>query len=134
MAISWLTVLKNVPWSDVISNAPKVADGAKKLWNNVGAKREHSVVREEGLGEPRPGDSAMVSALRSEVGALEEEIDELRGQMVASSGLIKDLADQNAQLIARVELMRRRVTWIAGGAVLSLALAIAAIAVTLTGV
>jgi hypothetical protein len=28
MAIAWLAVLKSVPWSEVISNAPKVADGA----------------------------------------------------------------------------------------------------------
>ena len=31
MAIAWLTVLKMVPWGEVINNAPKVADGAKKL-------------------------------------------------------------------------------------------------------
>ena len=29
MAIGWLTILKTVPWTEVISNAPKVADGAK---------------------------------------------------------------------------------------------------------
>ena len=38
MPISWLTVLKAVPWGDVISNAPVVVDGARKLWNNVGRK------------------------------------------------------------------------------------------------
>jgi len=38
MAIGWLTVLKMVPWGDVIENAPKVATGAKKLWQNVGKK------------------------------------------------------------------------------------------------
>ena len=38
MAIGWLAVLKMVPWSDVIENAPKVASGAKKLWNSVGKK------------------------------------------------------------------------------------------------
>ena len=27
-----------VPWPDVITNAPKVGDGAKKLWNAVGDK------------------------------------------------------------------------------------------------
>lgn len=33
MAIGWLTILKSVPWAEVISNAPKVAEGARKLWN-----------------------------------------------------------------------------------------------------
>lgn len=30
MAIGWLAVLQMVPWSDVINNAPKVAEGAEK--------------------------------------------------------------------------------------------------------
>lgn len=38
MAAGWLTVLKMVPWGDVIENAPKVAQGAKKLWSSVGKK------------------------------------------------------------------------------------------------
>jgi len=38
MPVPWLTVLQNVPWSDVIKNAPKVADGARKLWQSVGKK------------------------------------------------------------------------------------------------
>jgi hypothetical protein len=38
MAIGWLTVLKMVPWGEVIENAPKVAIGAKKLWDKVGRK------------------------------------------------------------------------------------------------
>ncbi|MDB5964602.1 MAG: hypothetical protein JWQ72_1102, partial [Polaromonas sp.] len=36
MAIGWLAVLQWVPWSDVIKNAPKVAEAAKKLWNTTG--------------------------------------------------------------------------------------------------
>ena len=38
MAIGWLSVLKSVPWEEVISNAPKVAEGAKKLWKSVSHK------------------------------------------------------------------------------------------------
>ena len=38
MAIGWLTVLQSVPWAEVVSNAPKVAAGAKKLWSAVGRK------------------------------------------------------------------------------------------------
>ena len=39
MAIGWLTILKSVPWTEVIKNAPKVAEGARKLWNAVGRQR-----------------------------------------------------------------------------------------------
>jgi len=38
MAIGWLTVLSHVPWTEVINNAPKVAEGAKKLWKSVSGK------------------------------------------------------------------------------------------------
>lgn len=34
MAIPWMTVLKLVPWNDVIRNAPQIADAARKLWDN----------------------------------------------------------------------------------------------------
>ena len=34
----WLHVLKTVPWTQVIKNAPVVADGARKLWQAVGNK------------------------------------------------------------------------------------------------
>ncbi len=30
-----LTVLSNIPWGQVVENAPKVAEGAAKLWNSV---------------------------------------------------------------------------------------------------
>ena len=39
MAAGWVTVLQMVPWGEVIKNAPKVADGAVKLWNSVSKKR-----------------------------------------------------------------------------------------------
>ena len=38
MAIGWLTALKAIPWTDVISTAPVVVDGAKKLWHSVGKR------------------------------------------------------------------------------------------------
>jgi len=31
MAIPWFSMLQAVPWGQVIDNAPKVVDGAKKL-------------------------------------------------------------------------------------------------------
>ena len=38
MAIGWLTILQSVPWTEVIKNAPKVAEGARKLWSAVAKK------------------------------------------------------------------------------------------------
>jgi hypothetical protein len=42
MALGWLALLKTVPWTDVISAAPQVTAGAKKLWDS-GADRSISV-------------------------------------------------------------------------------------------
>ena len=35
-----ITVLANIPWGQVIDNAPKVADGAARLWGAVTGSRK----------------------------------------------------------------------------------------------
>ncbi|MGA0572650.1 hypothetical protein ACO2Q9_18190 [Variovorax sp. VNK109] len=124
MAISWLTVLKMVPWSDVIANAPKVADGAKKLWNAASKKSgpAATVAREAALADTGPVDPA---ALRAQVQTLEAAVAELHGQMQASSELIKELAEQNALLVARIDANRKRMQWVAVIAVAALLLTVA---------
>ena len=112
MAIGWLTVLQSVPWSDVISNAPKVADGAKKLWNAVSKKSSSqeasdSIAHSAGAAKP-----PTLAELEARANALEAELSDLQQQMLKSSELIKSLADQNAQLIQRIEANRVRVLWL----------------------
>lgn len=119
MAIGWLTVLQSVPWSDVISNAPKVAEGAKKLWNMVGRK---SVPPDSSEVSTQPAGLSEAQTLADRTAALEAAVADLHDQMLASSELIKALAEQNAQLIQRIEANRVRVRWI-GAAVVTLALA-----------
>lgn len=113
MAIGWLSVLKLVPWGDVIENAPKVASGAKKLWSNVGKKPVaplESPAPASGMqgAEPDP-----VAALQAEVVQLQGAVAQLHQQMLESSALIGSLAEQNTQLIARVEVNRKRVLGLA---------------------
>ncbi|GAA4011823.1 hypothetical protein [Actimicrobium antarcticum] len=107
MAIGWLSVLKMVPWVDVISNAPKVAEGAKKLWDSVGRKQhlpKAASTAKTGADVVVPIDSRLMAA--------ESTLALLQEQMLASAELIKELAEQNRQLVARVDLMRRRMAWI----------------------
>jgi hypothetical protein len=106
VAIGWLTVLKSVPWSDVISNAPVVVDGAKKLWGTV----SRQPVRQA---PAAPAHSPASQTLEGRIGALEATLTEQRAQLVASSELIKALADQNAQLISRIDTHRRVMVWLA---------------------
>jgi len=114
MAIGWLTVLKSVPWGEVISNAPKVAEGAKKLWNVVSKKSPSPGMPPPGARAPVPPDPQAVAKLQSQLAQLEASVNDLHSQMLASSELIKALADQNTQLIRRIELNRVRVLWLAG--------------------
>ncbi|WP_299066269.1 hypothetical protein [Accumulibacter sp.] len=114
MAIGWLTVLKSVPWAEVISNAPKVADGAKKLWSTIGKKSpapQADAAREEPAHAP---DDPSVAALQTRISALESEAADLHDQMLASSELIKALAEQNTQLIQNIEANRVRVLRLTG--------------------
>jgi len=132
MAIGWLTVLKLVPWGDVIKNAPVIADGAKKLWDGVGKKPLAAA------GTSPPGtnlaaaraDPNVVASMKAQLAEAELSIAQLHEQMQASSALIKALAEQNAELIQRVEINRVRTLWALGllvvfGAIAGLNLAVA---------
>jgi hypothetical protein len=123
MPISWLTVLQVVPWSEVIANAPKVAEGAKKLWGTVGRKTGPAEVATPADSQALSSDARSVAALRGQVASLETAVTDLQAQMLASSELIKDLAEQNAQLIARVDANRRRAIWLAGGLAVTMVVA-----------
>ncbi|CAH0351959.1 hypothetical protein [Aquabacterium sp. CECT 9606] len=108
MAIGWLSVLQAVPWSDVIINAPKVAEGAKKLWSTVSKKPVDAPTASQA---PTASSSSMLDA---RVTALEANAAQLHEQLVASSELIKALAEQNTQLIQGIEANRLKVKWLAG--------------------
>ena len=110
-----MSVLKMVPWSDVISSAPKVADGAKKLWSTVAKKA--GVVGESASDEPpaEPQDlpaAELLALLQGQLARQEAGLSDLRQQLLSSTALIQTLAEQNAQLVQRVEANRVRVRWL----------------------
>lgn len=132
MAVGWMTVLKLVPWGDVIKNAPVIADGAKRLWDTVGNKPPTAE------GQATPGSSVVAAAglhdaaaLRAQLAEAEASITQLHEQMQASSQLIKALAEQNAELVQRVESIRVRSWWLVGALALVGAIAGLNLAVTL---
>ena len=128
MAIGWLTVLQSVPWSDVVRNAPKVAAGAKKLWDNVANKSAANPdAAADGSGlAPVP---ATLEGLQQQVLSLQAASAHLQQRLIESSDLIGTLAEQNAQLIQGVQVLRRRLFW--QGAALVLVGLLAALATTL---
>ena len=130
MALGWLTVLKMVPWDDVIKNAPKVADGAKKLWGAVATKPSATETVQVDTPQHVSADPSLAQ-LQQQLDTAVSEIANLQQQMLESSALIQALAEQNTQLIKRVETNRLRV--LALGAVLAvLLLAAIAAAIVLT--
>jgi len=111
MPIPWVTVLQVVPWSEVIRNAPKVAEGAKKLWNAVGKKPAAPEVTETSM-QPAVSPEQTMDELKARADALEVTVADLHKQMFAASELIKALADQNTQLIRRIETNRVHMIWL----------------------
>ena len=89
-------LFKVIPWGEVIAAAPAVVDGAKKLW---GLARENKTSE---VPDARP------QGTEGRVRRLEAEVTELKRESAASSELIKALAEQNAQLVKAVEILRLR--------------------------
>ncbi len=127
MAAGWWTVLKTVPWSEVISAAPQVATGARRLWDTVN--------RKSGAVDPATGLSPEMAAQEDDIIGLliarseqsDAELNDLRNQMRSASELIANLADQNAQLIAKMDAQRQKITWLSVTAGLSGLLAVVAL-------
>ena len=117
--------LKNVPWADVIKNAPKVAEGAKKLWNNLSGSTPLAPLPQTGDTARQSTAAPTLDTLHARLGKTELAVDALHRQMLESSKLIEALAKQNTLLIARVEANRVRLRWLT-----ALMLVLAAVAVT----
>jgi len=112
MAGAWLKVLKSVPWSEVLAAAPQVANGARRLWDTVGRKGvpEPDMAFDETVTSMPVDDGIAMLAARVE--QQDVAIAQLHGQVREASKLIAELADQNAQLIARLEAARERLTMV----------------------
>lgn len=131
MAIGWLAIIKSVPWTDVISNASKLADGAKRLWSTVEKRRE---TKAPAAAQPNLSPEAQaIAGLEARLASMETAAADLHSQMLASSELIKELAEQNAQLIARIEASRVRLMWLAAIAAVATIVSVASLALTLAG-
>lgn len=113
MAIGWLTVLKAVPWAEVVGNAPRIAEGAKSLWSAIGRKRAGPAAGAGGIQPVATAAPASLATLQAQLAATQATVAELHNQMRQSAELIKALAEQNTQLVERIEANRRRTLWLA---------------------
>ena len=89
----WITAFKAIPWGDLIAAAPVVARGTRKLWE---------AVRHQQAARPASGDP------ESRLESLEAQVEELRSELTAASGLVSTLAEQNGRLVEAVTILQVR--------------------------
>ena len=109
MAIPWLAAaFKAIPWKEVVTAAPSLVEGTKKLWSSVTRTQKQPSPANEQSGETSSTRSDQLSAIEARFLALEARTTEIARQAVTSAELIKSLAEQNAQLVQAVEILRIR--------------------------
>jgi chromosome segregation ATPase len=62
-----------------------------------------------------PSQTVTLQTLQAQLGETQSALASLHQQMVSSSELIQALANQNAQLIVRIEVLRKRLAWLTWG-------------------
>jgi hypothetical protein len=126
MAAGWWSVLKTVPWSEVIHAAPQVASGARRLWDTVNRK-QGAMPDDDMAPQAYAREEDVFGAVVARMEHNEAVLIDLHNQMRSASELIANLADQNAQLIAKVDAQRTKIAWLGAAAGLSSLLALVAL-------
>lgn len=117
MAVRWIASFKSIPWTKVLSVAPTIVDGARKLWSNVTRKdariQKPPILLEEKVYSPDP----FISVIEKQMQALELRTAQLGEEMASSSEIIDKLAEQQSQLVQAVDILRvrtRALLWVCG--------------------
>ncbi len=114
MAIGWLKAIQSVPWSDVISNAPKVAEGAKGLWDRVAKKAGIDASPETSSPTQDITPPTELEQLHADLARLSQDQQQLASQLASATELINTLAQQNQNLVQRVDRLQSRLRWLFG--------------------
>jgi hypothetical protein len=104
LAAGWVAALKLVPWGDVIEATPQILQAARKLLGTTqkgNADAAAGALEGGTVGEPAMPVALQLQHLRDRVAQLEQEQQE-------SAVLIQSLAEQNAQVVRAVEVLRQR--------------------------
>lgn len=105
MAIPWIAALKIIPWGDVIEHAPKVLNAARKLLD-----------KQKAPGIPVPASPPLdpnaeppsMGELRNRLIEARQLIDQQAAAQQQMAQTLSELAEQNARLVAAVQLLRVR--------------------------
>lgn len=95
---SFITALKVVPWGDVITAAPAIVKGARKMFSRT---------------EDEPAPVVPPGADPNErLRLLEMRLQEMADREQASAKLIAALAEQNAAVVDAIGVLRARARWL----------------------
>lgn len=106
MALPWLLALKVIPWGDVIEHAPKVLNAARKLMD-----RQKSPTGSPATAAPMDlvtNAPPSLGELRNRLIEARQLIDQQAQTQTQMAQTLAELAEQNARLVAAVELLRVR--------------------------
>ena len=103
MAVGWVTALKLVPWGDVLEATPQILQSAKKL---LGATRKGTA--DAAAGTLAGAGDAATPPVALQLQQLRERVARLEQEQQESAVLIQSLAEQNAQVVQAVEVLRLR--------------------------
>ena len=119
MAISWVSALKLVPWGYVIQAAPTVLKAAKGLMKKSPEQELEDAAQ---AAFPASAESQTPAANAGElalqkVAQLEARIQQLEAAQRASNQVLEKMAEQQAQIVKTVGLLRTgatRLAWACG--------------------
>jgi len=114
MPSPWLLALKVIPWGDVIEHAPKVLNAARKLVDRQREQHHPAASTETAV---TPGTAATTTEqLQSRLQVANARIDGLLQAQEQLTQTVADLAEQNARLVAAVNVLRLRTRLLLGAA------------------
>ena len=99
MAFGWITVLKIIPWKDVLENAPHIAKAAKSLY--AGTKNNTSFSSKAVDSSTFTSDSENKENRNFRLHKIEREILDL-------NNVVRSLAKQNVRIVEAIEVLRIR--------------------------
>ena len=116
MAIHWVTALKMVPWADVIQAAPTVLKAAKGLMKKSPEQEQEEAAHPAFSTPPSTSLPSNAGELAlQQVAQLEARIQQLEAAQRASNQVLEKMAEQQAQIVKTVGLLRTGATRLAWG-------------------
>lgn len=99
MAFWWITVLKIIPWKDVLENAPRIAKAARSLY--AGTKNNTSF-------SSGTTDSSTFTSKNENKESRDFRLHKIEREILDLNNVVRSLAKQNVRIVEAIEVLRIR--------------------------